>query len=763
MRRRFTRHRGSAAVVLVVLVLLAVLAGVGYWFYSKGGGLGPKGSAFDMAAHLPKSAKVAWMMDMRGQVDPDELKDDIKDVLAQMPEDDRKKMEADFKEQVGVTMDEASSFFDGRAAGAVFEQGGKPGAVGLVGLRDAAAFEKLVKSKAPAGAKTEAVGGVTFTFIPDGQCWGNDTTWAYLADSKASAELLVAAAAGKDTLSAQPLFTEARERAAGNSSLMGFYWDIASSVKAAQGVSMPYTDAQTFKDLACLQYVVANMDSDGGMANVFLKVLDDKSALSAKLLAKGSVTPASFAALTKNTSQGMALDLEWTFNTLVQLAMLSPDSREYGGYASAGLAMVGNPFASFNGEIALTTNSLDMAGPTLTKNFGSARAQGQLTACKSNLKNIATACEMYSTDFGGKYPTNLSALTPNYLKTVPECPAAGTDTYSSTYKSSTDPDFYEFACSGNHHQQDSDNLPSYNANEGLNGGKEIGGPDEPPPVPSVVITALVKDPVLANALLGKALGDVGGAPKPPEDKTYNVPGATMVMKTAAPARLIVSYGDKAEALLDTKNGTLADIPKLKTALEWGGDGIVYADYLNLNPLLAEISKGMPDEDTPEAKTARVIFDKLKDLDLEGASCLAARPDGLQWRAYGSSSGFIAVGAVGAAIMVPNFIKARGQGQETACKSNLKNIGTALEMYSTDYSGKYPASMDLLTPNYLRTIPECPAAGTVTYKAYFGPNAKGNDQHYEDYYYVECAGSHHTESGTPPDHPAYNAIMGLIER
>ena len=50
---------------------------------------------------------------------------------------------------------------------------------------------------------------------------------------------------------------------------------------------------------------------------------------------------------------------------------------------------------------------------------------------------------------------------------------------------------------------------------------------------------------------------------------------------------------------------------------------------------------------------------------------------------------IAIIAILAAILVPNFVRARAQGHLTACKSNLKNIGTALEMYSTDHAGRYP--------------------------------------------------------------------------
>jgi prepilin-type N-terminal cleavage/methylation domain-containing protein len=124
---------------------------------------------------------------------------------------------------------------------------------------------------------------------------------------------------------------------------------------------------------------------------------------------------------------------------------------------------------------------------------------------------------------------------------------------------------------------------------------------------------------------------------------------------------------------------------------------------------------------------------------------------------------IAIIAILAAILVPNFIRARAQGQLTACKSNLKNIGTALEMYSTDWSGKYPSSTTLLTPNYLKTIPECPAAASVTYVATFGPTAPMNSAGYQDYYYVECNGSNHTAVSVTANYPAYNGIQGLIER
>ena len=41
-------------------------------------------------------------------------------------------------------------------------------------------------------------------------------------------------------------------------------------------------------------------------------------------------------------------------------------------------------------------------------------------ACRSHLKTIGTACEMYFTDKNA-YPTSLEQLVPMYLKTVPDC------------------------------------------------------------------------------------------------------------------------------------------------------------------------------------------------------------------------------------------------------------------------------------------------------------------------------------------------------
>jgi hypothetical protein len=97
-------------------------------------------------------------------------------------------------------------------------------------------------------------------------------------------------------------------------------------------------------------------------------------------------------------------------------------------------------------------------------------SQGKLTACKSNLKNIATALEMYSTDNDGLYPHSLAHLTPMYLKSIPSCPAASLDTYSVSYQHQAQPDVFTIDCHGINHKASgitSANYPRYGNLEGI--------------------------------------------------------------------------------------------------------------------------------------------------------------------------------------------------------------------------------------------------------------------------------------------------------
>ena len=118
---------------------------------------------------------------------------------------------------------------------------------------------------------------------------------------------------------------------------------------------------------------------------------------------------------------------------------------------------------------------------------------------------------------------------------------------------------------------------------------------------------------------------------------------------------------------------------------------------------------------------------------------------------------IAIIAILAAILVPNFLRARAQGQFTACQSNCKNMGTALEMYSTDDYGHYPTTMTALTPNYLKIIPTCASAATDYYSGSYQSTT------IPDAYSFYCSGANHTVLGIGANYPAYNSTAGLESR
>src|SRR3970040_1366191 len=52
---------------------------------------------------------------------------------------------------------------------------------------------------------------------------------------------------------------------------------------------------------------------------------------------------------------------------------------------------------------------------------------------------------------------------------------------------------------------------------------------------------------------------------------------------------------------------------------------------------------------------------------------------------------VAIIAILAAILIPNFLRARAQSQVAASKGNLKNVATALESYFVDFAAYPPAA------------------------------------------------------------------------
>lgn len=135
-------------------------------------------------------------------------------------------------------------------------------------------------------------------------------------------------------------------------------------------------------------------------------------------------------------------------------------------HLSAGM---GNNQPRYNGKQGLVPKAVAAKYQSLKRRVLAARPA---IACKENLKNIATALEMYSFDNKGRYPQSFKPLVPNYLRKLPLCPAARRDSYTATYKVGTKPDSFSFYCQGHHHKSERfpANFPAYDSHNGLKSG-----------------------------------------------------------------------------------------------------------------------------------------------------------------------------------------------------------------------------------------------------------------------------------------------------
>jgi len=123
---------------------------------------------------------------------------------------------------------------------------------------------------------------------------------------------------------------------------------------------------------------------------------------------------------------------------------------------------------------------------------------------------------------------------------------------------------------------------------------------------------------------------------------------------------------------------------------------------------------------------------------------------------------IAIIAILASILVPNFTHSRDRAKLEACKQTLRSVATALEMYNADNNGCYPAATGggywlyigdgkPFTSNYLKQTPFCPNGGpswgsfvlvcNPPYSSYFVYHGT-----YMDY------GKAHTSLGIPSGYP-----------
>mgnify|MGYP001258246032 CR=1 FL=1 len=108
---------------------------------------------------------------------------------------------------------------------------------------------------------------------------------------------------------------------------------------------------------------------------------------------------------------------------------------------------------------------------------------------------------------------------------------------------------------------------------------------------------------------------------------------------------------------------------------------------------------------------------------------------------------VAIIAILAAILIPNFTRARAQAQTAACIGNIKTIATALELFYTDkqfYPAASRTNVDAAFTTgqmngYLNQVPEDPAAGASAYYMLSTQQASSNGGIAG--YTIWCPGTH----------------------
>ena len=111
----------------------------------------------------------------------------------------------------------------------------------------------------------------------------------------------------------------------------------------------------------------------------------------------------------------------------------------------------------------------------------------------------------------------------------------------------------------------------------------------------------------------------------------------------------------------------------------------------------------------------------------------------------------------AAILIPNFNRARAKSQLEACRTNLKSIAQALEIYASENSAHYPPNILVLTPNFLKAFPECPAVSAPTY---IGSYSSAREP---DIFTIYCQSAAHTPYNISPNYPQWHSISGVADK
>lgn len=94
-----------------------------------------------------------------------------------------------------------------------------------------------------------------------------------------------------------------------------------------------------------------------------------------------------------------------------------------------------------------------------------------------------------------------------------------------------------------------------------------------------------------------------------------------------------------------------------------------------------------------------------------------------------------------------------------CESNETDIGTAVLMFCVEHEGRYPASLQELSPSFLRVVPNCPASREPYVLKTMTP--KESDWEEPRGFIIVCPGHARKDIGLRENYPQYHSSVRTI--
>ncbi len=643
---------GGAGAIIAIIIILIIIGGIAFFMMSKGKmpvsipGMKPPGAEVGVEMEvLPEECLMLFKFNMKKLEDPKQ-KDEIWDMMKQSPnyKENMEKLktesnidfETDIKPLIGDSM--TMSVFTMPDSGAQMADGKRDTSNDhlalVVELTDAKkAADKLneLMEKAKEKFKKEDYEGTTL-WIPaeEGKSMPSIAivkNALVIGNTQDDLKKCVDASTKKGKQLKDNKKLEAILKKLPANSVISVYMDMqtmmeASKEKMAQQAPKMEEMDKFVKAMGGVGYGVAFEKGDV-LGKGFVGI--DKAADSAiaKALFETQPTmgvPASINLFPKDTSFYAAFDVKLLYNIIVKVSLSMPDGeKQFTQFKDEFKKNVGFDFEkdiieNLAGEAAYAFDFMELMQSVMNP----AAAAGANVAAESNLKNIATALEMYSTDNKGHYPEELKELSPSYLKAIPPAPQ-GMQYY---YEAKENPDHFMLGYSKDGEELSMDH-PRFDSNTGIAGGSSASARPQRQ-TPPILLSLKLKDKAKVGEIVNSLVKKAGPMFKEEEHggvKIYGAPGQFgvgifedfLILGTGKASATLNTIIDNKMAADKSLSGNSAYL-KLKDKMKGKVLSVSIIQLEKIMPFM-EMAMGMAAAQDPQsAEQAKVFLEKAKEYD-----------------------------------------------------------------------------------------------------------------------------------------------------